>query len=65
MLDRADPSSLAFSAGMVAPFDQVEEEATIVIAGHRDSHFAKLADLVVGDTIQLTNTAGPSFLLSY
>lgn len=58
VLNQADASSLAFSVGLVSPFNQVDDESTIVIAGHQDSHFSLLANVKVGDKLKLTSAEG-------
>ncbi|WP_448551580.1 class GN sortase [Thalassotalea montiporae] len=58
VLNHADATSLAFSAGMIAPFNRVDSESTIAIAGHQDTHFRLLANIKVGDEIKLTTADG-------
>ena len=40
ILNGGDPTTLAFSAGAIAPFNQPNAHTPFVVAGHRDSHFA-------------------------
>ena len=58
VLNGGDPTTLAFSAGAVAPFNQTQASKPFVVAGHRDSHFAFLADVTLKDVIHLTNRQG-------
>lgn len=58
VLAGGDPTTLAFSAGAVAPFNQPEAIQPFVVAGHRDSHFSLLKDVQVSDTITVTDRFG-------
>ncbi|MGB1261472.1 MAG: class GN sortase [Cognaticolwellia sp.] len=58
VLNGGDPTTLAFSAGAVAPYNQTHASKPFVVAGHRDSHFAFLADVILKDVIDLTNSRG-------
>jgi len=58
VLDGGDPSTLAFSAGAVAPFNQAFSYLPFVVAGHRDSHFSFLAEVQMNDIISLTDENG-------
>jgi len=62
VLNGGDPTTLAFSAGAVAPFNQVNRNNPLVVAGHRDSHFSFLEDVVMSDVISLTDRHGRSQL---
>ena len=58
VLAGGDPTTLAFSAGAVAPFNQPETLQPFVVAGHRDSHFSLLEDVQVDDVITVTDRFG-------
>ncbi len=58
VLNGGDPTTLAFSAGAVAPFNQVNGDQPFVVAGHRDSHFSFLKEVVMSDVISLTDKYG-------
>ncbi len=58
VLNGGDPTTLAFSAGAVVPFNQTDTNSPFVVAGHRDSHFAFLQDIILKDVISLTNAHG-------
>ena len=58
VLNGGDPTTLAFSPGAIAPFNQVNGVTPFVVAGHRDSHFSFLEDVQMNDVISLTNKQG-------
>ncbi|SEL65215.1 sortase A [Colwellia chukchiensis] len=58
LLNGGDATSLAFSAAAIAPFNQSHAEQPFVVAGHRDSHFAFLQQLLLKDIINLTDVHG-------
>mgnify|MGYP000273881231 CR=1 FL=1 len=58
VLNGGDPTTLAFSPGAIAPFNQVTGNQAFVVAGHRDSHFSLLKDVVMNDIISLTDKQG-------
>lgn len=58
VLNGGDPTTLAFSAGAVAPFNQPTAIKPFVVAGHRDSHFAFLEDIAIKDIISLVDARG-------
>ena len=58
VLNGGDPTTLAFSAGAIAPFNQPHVTKPFVVAGHRDSHFAFLQDIAMKDVISLIDTQG-------
>jgi len=62
VLDGGDPSTLAFSAGAVAPFNQAFSYLPFVVAGHRDSHFSFLPEVRMTDIISLTDENGQNQL---
>ena len=62
VLNGGDPTTLAFSAGAVAPFNQTNSTTPFVVAGHRDSHFAFLKEIRMKDVISMTDQNGQSQL---
>tara|TARA_R110002167_G_scaffold1108_5_gene4785 strand:+ start:19521 stop:20165 length:645 start_codon:yes stop_codon:yes gene_type:complete len=58
VLNGGDPTTLAFSAGAIAPFNQANSTKPFVVAGHRDSHFSFLKEVAMKDIISLTDTQG-------
>jgi sortase A len=54
----ATGQAMAFGPGQMLNTPEPGEEGTSVIAAHRDTHFAWLKDVAVGDTIRLTNAEG-------
>jgi len=58
VLNGGDPTTLAFSAGAIAPFNQTHASKPFVVAGHRDSHFSFLEDIAMKDVISLTDAQG-------
>lgn len=58
VLNGGDPTTLAFSAGAVAPFNQSLAQQPFVVAGHRDSHFSFLQEVSLHDIITLQNKLG-------
>ena len=58
VLAGGDPTTLAFSVGAVAPFNQPEAVQPFVVAGHRDSHFSLLKYVKVSDAITVTDRFG-------
>lgn len=62
VLNGGDPTTLAFSAGAIAPFNQIRSTQPFVVAGHRDSHFAFLNEVLINDIISLADKQGQSLL---
>jgi len=62
VLNGGDPTTLAFSAGAIAPFNQTINTQPFVVAGHRDSHFSFLEDVLMNDIISLADKHGQSQL---
>jgi len=62
VLNGGDPTTLAFSAGAVAPFNQARSAQPFVVAGHRDSHFSFLEEVYMNDIISLADKHGRSQL---
>jgi len=62
VLNGGDPTTLAFSAGAIAPFNQTSSTQPFVVAGHRDSHFSFLDEVFMSDIISLADKHGRSQL---
>jgi len=62
VLNGGDPTTLAFSAGAIAPFNRVFGNQPFVVAGHRDSHFSFLDRIFMNDIISLADKQGQSQL---
>jgi len=62
VLNGGDPTTLAFSAGAIAPFNQANSTQPFVVAGHRDSHFSFLDEVFMNDIISLADKHGQSQL---
>jgi sortase A len=58
VLGGASGRNLAFAPGHLDGSAVPGGSGTCVIAGHRDTHFAALGDLVAGDTVQLEDASG-------
>jgi sortase A len=58
VLNGGDATTLAFSAGAIAPFNQTMSKQPLVVAGHRDSHFSFLDKVFINDIISLTDENG-------
>ena len=58
VLNGGDPTTLAFSAGAIAPFNQTNANKPFVVAGHNDSHFSFFKAIMIKDFISLTDTNG-------
>lgn len=58
VLNGGDPTTLAFSVGAVPPFNQIHSHQPIVIAGHKDTHFTFLKEVMMQDVISLTDKYG-------
>jgi sortase A len=54
----ASGQAMAFGPGKMLNTPDPGDEGTAVIAAHRDTHFAWLKDIAIGDTIRLTNPEG-------
>lgn len=53
--------ALAFGPALLAETSRIGEPGTAVISAHRDTHFAFLKDVVVGDRIAITRDDGLVF----
>lgn len=62
ILNGGDPTTLAFSAGAIAPFNKTNSGKPFVIAGHNDSHFAFLEDILMKDVISMKDQQGKNQL---
>jgi sortase A len=58
VLAGASGQALAFGPGHVARTPAVGEPGTAIYSGHRDTHFAFLGDVAVGDEIRVTRRDG-------
>ncbi len=58
----ADETTLAFSAGMLHQFSSMNQLKPVVIAGHRDTHFAVLEEIKMKDIIMLADRSGKNTL---
>ena len=58
LLQRIDPSSLAFSAGVMHQYSNLSEKKPYVVAGHRDTHFSFLQDIKMKEIISLSDRNG-------
>ncbi len=61
VLAGASGQALAFGPGHVERTPDAGERGTAVYSAHRDTHFAFLADVVVGDVIRVTRGDGAEF----
>lgn len=62
ILNGGDPTTLAFSAGAIAPFNQINGVTPFVVAGHNDSHFSFLENIQMKDIISMRDQHGKSQL---
>jgi len=62
VLNGGDTTTLAFSAGAIAPFNLVKSTKPFVVAGHQDSHFSFLEGVIMNDIISLADKDGKSQL---
>jgi sortase A len=58
VLAGASGQALAFGPGHVARTPDAGEPGTAIYSGHRDTHFAFLGDVAVGDEIRVTRRDG-------
>ena len=58
VLAGASGRNLAFAPGHLDGTAKPGDAGTCVVAGHRDTHFAALEDLVVGDRVELEDASG-------
>lgn len=61
VLKGASGEALAFGPSLLDETSRPGERGTSVIAAHRDTHFAFLKDVVVGDVISITRNDGLRF----
>jgi sortase A len=61
VLAGASGQALAFGPGQLERTPEIGEEGTAVYAAHRDTHFAFLADVRVGDVVEVTRRDGKVF----
>ena len=62
LLQGIDPSSLAFSAGVMHQYSKLTNNKPFVVAGHRDTHFSFLQDIKMKDIISLSDKHGKNQL---
>lgn len=62
LLKGVDPTSLAFSAGVMHQYSTFDRKSPIVVAGHRDTHFAFIQEVLMKDIISLTDKFGRNHL---
>lgn len=60
VLGDASPRTLAFGPGHVPASASPGATGTVVLAGHRDTHFAFLAHLEAGMSVELRPASGPA-----
>ncbi|WP_426357910.1 class GN sortase [Pseudocolwellia sp. HL-MZ19] len=58
LLKGTDPTTLAFSAGVMHQYSTLSSNRPFVIAGHRDTHFSFLQDVQMEDVIKLGDING-------
>ena len=61
VLSGASGQALAFGPGQLERTPEIGEEGTAIYSAHRDTHFAFLADVRVGDSIEVTRRDGRRF----
>ena len=61
VLAGASGQALAFGPGQLERTPEIGDEGTAVYAAHRDTHFAFLADVRVGDDVEVTRRDGKVF----
>jgi sortase A len=61
VLKGASGEALAFGPALLDETARIGEAGTTVIAAHRDTHFAFLKDVLVGDAISVTRDDGLTF----
>lgn len=61
VLNGSSGQALAFGPGHVERTPQAGEEGTAIYSAHRDTHFAFLADVVLGDEIWVIRMDGAAF----
>jgi len=57
VVDGADKEDLSHAVGRIPWGGVFGGSGTVGLAGHRDTHFRKLADVAVGDTLRVTTLA--------
>ena len=61
VLHGSSGEALAFGPALLNETSRIGERGTVVISAHRDTHFAFLKDVVVGDLISITRDDGLVF----
>lgn len=62
LLQGTNPTTLAFSAGVMHQYSTLNSNSPFVVAGHRDTHFSFLQDLKMKDVIALNDIHGTTQL---
>lgn len=58
LLQGTDPTTLAFSAGVMHQYSRLKSNNPFVVAGHRDTHFSFLQDIKMKDVIAINDIHG-------
>lgn len=58
LLKGTDPTTLAFSAGVMHQYSRLTTTSPFVVAGHRDTHFSFLEGLQMKDVISISDIDG-------
>ncbi|MGL1956199.1 MAG: class GN sortase [Colwellia sp.] len=58
LLQGVDPTTLAFSAGVMHQYANLTKQAPFIVAGHRDTHFSFLQEIMMKDIISMTDKNG-------
>ena len=64
VLNNSSGEALAFGPGHVSSSARPGNAGVVVIGGHRDTHFAILREMTIGDTITVENIQGTQFTYS-
>lgn len=58
ILSGASGEAMAFGPGLSASGPALAKQGTAIIGGHRDTHFAFLKDLIVGEEVEIESRSG-------
>jgi len=58
LLKGVDPTTLAFSAGVMHQYSTLNNDQPYVVAGHRDTHFSFLQEIQIQDVIKIEDING-------
>ena len=64
VLNNSSGEALAFGPGHVSSSARPGNAGVVVIGGHRDTHFAVLREMTIGDTITIEDVQGIQFAYS-